>query len=255
MFDDDFMLKGETAKHLYREFAKNAPIYDFHCHLSPKEIYEDKVFGNISQVFLGGDHYKWRAMRYAGVAEKYITGDGDDYEKFKHFARTCSRLIGSPLYYWTNLELKQFFGVTEPLKESNAKQIYDFCNRKITEDSLSPVTCIQNSKVRLICTTDDPADDLHYHKLIAEKNHDFDVLPTFRPDKALSIRKEGFNDYIQQLSLSAGIQIDSYEALLTVLKERMDYFQEHGCKISDHSLESLEYISTSDAEVGIIFNK
>ncbi|MBP1756162.1 MAG: glucuronate isomerase, partial [Firmicutes bacterium] len=158
-------------------------------------------------------------------------------------------------YHWTNLELKQFFGVKEPLKESNAKQIYDFCNRKITEESLSPVTCIQSSKVKLICTTDDPADDLHYHKLIAEKNYDFDVLPTFRPDKALSIRKEGFNEYIQQLSQSAKTRIDSYDDLLVVLKARMDFFQELGCKISDHSLESLEYISTSDDEVRKIFNK
>ncbi len=255
MFDDNFMVKGKTAEQLYHGIAKSAPIYDFHCHLSPKEIYEDKVFGNISQIFLGGDHYKWRAMRYAGVEERYITGDGDDLEKFRLWAKTLQRLAGSPLYHWTNLELRQFFGITEPLKESNAKQIYDLCNQKIKEESISPVHCIRKAGVRLICTTDDPVDDLQYHKLITEKKYEFKVLPTFRPDKALSIQKDGFNDYIEMLSKVSGTSINSYEELITVLRDRIAYFDSHGCRSSDHSLESLGYAPASDVEVGIIFDK
>ena len=255
MFDDNFMLKGRTAEQIYHGIAKNAPIYDFHCHLSPKEIYEDRVFVNISQIFLSGDHYKWRAMRYAGVEEKYITGDGDDFEKFRHWARTLQRLVGSPLYHWTNLELKQFFTITEPLKENNAKKIYDLCNQKIREEALSPVRCILMAGVKLICTTDDPVDDLHYHKLIAEKHYEFKVLPTFRPDKVLSIQKEGFHDYIEHLSKVSGSPITTYEKLIAVLRDRIAYFDRHGCKVSDHSLESLEYIPASEAEVELIFNK
>lgn len=255
MFDENFMLKGKTAEQLYQGIAKNAPIYDFHCHLSPREIYEDKVFGNISQIFLGGDHYKWRAMRYAGVEERYITGDGDDYEKFQRWAKTLQRLVGSPLYHWTNLELKQFFGITEPLKENNARQIYDLCNQKIKEEALSPVYCIRKAGVKLICTTDDPVDDLQYHKRIAEKKQEFMVLPTFRPDKALGIQKDGFPDYMKQLSKVSGTTIESYEDLLTVLRGRIAYFDENGCKLSDHSLESLEYIPTSKTEVESIFHK
>lgn len=257
MLDNNFMLKGKTANILYNDIAKNAPIYDYHCHLSPKEIYEDKVFSNISKIFLEFDHYKWRAMRYAGVPEEYITGTANDFDKFKMWARTCERLIGSPLYHWTNLELRNFFGVTEILKENNAEKIYEHCNKKIAAEALSPVKFITNSKVKLICTTDDPIDNLEYHKLIAEnKALTFKVLPTFRPDKALNILNEGFTDYINALSESSGIKItSSYSTLIEALVSRVEYFNEVSCKLSDHSLESLYYSPTTEAEVAEIFKK
>lgn len=256
MLDKDFMLKGKTSKLLYNEIAKNAPIYDYHCHLSPKEIYEDKVFTNISKIFLQFDHYNWRAMRFAGVPEKFITGDADDLAKFKMWARTCERLIGSPLYHWTNMELKIFFGIDEILKESNAERIYDECNKKIQAEGLSPVRFIQNSNVKLICTTDDPCDNLEYHKLLKEKKDlGFKVLPTFRPDKALNILNDGFVSYLKHLSEVCGIQVDSYTDLLKALKQRIEYFAEIGCRLSDHSLESLVYYPTDEKEVESIFLK
>jgi glucuronate isomerase len=255
MLDNEFMLKGQTAKKLYENVAKNAPIYDYHCHLSPKEIYEDKVFDNISKVFLGFDHYKWRAMRYAGMPERFITGDASDIDKFKMWAKTCERLIGSPLYHWTNMELKSYFGVNEILKESNAEEIYEHCNRRITEEALSPMKFITKSNVKLICTTDDPADNLEYHKLLSEKKLNFQVLPTFRPDKAINISNDGYADYLKKLSESCSMAINSYTDLMEVLKARIAHFSATGCRVSDHSLESLSYLPTSEVEVGIIFNK
>lgn len=256
MLTKDFMLTGKTARFLYNNIAKNAPIYDYHCHLSSKEIYEDKVFSNISKIFLEFDHYKWRAMRYAGVPEKYITGDASDFEKFKMWAKTCERLIGSPLYHWTNLELSKYFDVNEILKESNAEKIYEHCNKKISSEMLSPVKFIQRSNVKLICTTDDPSDDLKYHKLLKTKKElGFKVLPTFRPDKVLNILSEDYLDYINKLSNSSSINsINSYSTLIDVLKERITYFTEIGCKVCDHSLESLSYLPTTEKEVSEIFN-
>lgn len=257
MIDKDFMLTGKTAQVLYNDIAKNAPIYDYHCHLSSKEIYEDKVFSNISKIFLEFDHYKWRAMRYAGIPEKYITGDANDFDKFKMWAKTCERLIGSPLYHWTNLELKNYFDVDEVLKESNAEEIYEHCNKKIALESLSPVKFITNSKVKLICTTDDPIDTLKYHKLLAEKSElDFKVLPTFRPDKSLNILSESYIDYLDTLSKSSSVKItSSYSTLIEALKERISYFDNTNCKLSDHSLESLSYFSTTEEEVATIFKR
>lgn len=256
MLNNDFMLKGKTSKMLYNNVAKDAPIYDYHCHLSPKEIYEDRVFTNISKILLEFDHYKWRAMRFAGVPEKYITGDGEDLDKFKMWAKVCERLIGSPLYHWTNMELKMFFGIDEILKGSNAEAIYNECNEKIQEKNLSPVKLIQNSNVKLICTTDDPTDNLEYHKLLSvKKDLGFKVLPTFRPDKAINILKEGFIDYVSQLSQCCNIEIDSYRGLITVLKQRIEYFHETGCRLSDHSIESLAYYPTNEAEVEVILQK
>jgi glucuronate isomerase len=255
LINNDFMLKGQTSKVLYN-IAKDAPIYDYHCHLSPKEIYEDRVFSNISKIFLGFDHYKWRAMRIAGIPEKYITGDAEDFDKFKTWARVCERLIGSPLYHWTNMELKMFFGIDEILKESNAETIYNKCNKKIQDENLSPVKLIQNSNVKLICTTDDPTDDLEYHKILSTKvNLGFKVLPTFRPDKAINILKEGFIDYMNQLSQCCSIEVDSYSSLITVLKQRIEYFHEVGCRLSDHSIESLAYYPVNKTDVEEIFKK
>ncbi len=256
MLDNQFMLSGKTAELLYNTVAKNAPVYDYHCHLSARDIYEDNVFTDISSLWLGHDHYKWRAMRYAGIPERYITGDGDGLTKFKMWATTCERLIGSPLYLWTNLELKTYFGVDKFLKESNAKKIYNYCNGKIKDNELSPVKMITNSNVKLICTTDDPIDSLEYHMLIEmKKEYNFKVLPTFRPDKALNILNETFTDYITKLAQCNKNTIKSYEEMINVLKARIHFFSKVGCLLADHSLESLVYFPTNAEEVEKIFSK
>lgn len=253
---DTFMLRGNTAKELYDSYAKDAPIYDYHCHLSAKEIYEDEVFENIASVWLKFDHYKWRAMRYAGISEKYVTGNADAADKFRAFARTLERLVGCPLYHWANMELQTYFGIKELLKESNADIIYKTCNEKIQKDSLSPVTMIKASGVKLICTTDDPADSLEYHKMLrAKPDLDFKVLPTFRPDKALNIRNLDFTVYVGRLSEVSKIPVKTYEDFLRVLKERLRFFQEAGCILSDHSLETLVYEPTSEEETAELFKK
>jgi glucuronate isomerase len=250
------MLNGKMSRLLYDRYAKNAPIYDFHCHLSAKDIYEDKEFENISSLWLGYDHYKWRAMRYAGVPETNITGNEDGLAKFKMWAKTCERLIGSPLYHWTSMELKEYFDVDEYLKESNAEKIYDFCNNKIKSSKLSPTKMIENSNVKLICTTDDPIDTLEYHRLLnTERKNNFKVLPTFRPDKALNILNNNFLDYIDKLSESSKLKINKYEDMIDALRNRIQYFKQVGCLLADHSLESMLYLNTDFAEVEKIFYK
>lgn len=256
MLNDNFILSGNTAKYLYQQFAKNAPIYDYHCHLSAKEIYEDDAFTDITSIWLGYDHYKWRVMRFAGIPEKYITGNEDGLSKFKMWAKTCERLIGSPLYHWANMELKTYFGIDEILKESNAEKIYTLCNKKIKEEKLSPTKMVIDSNVKLICTTDDPADSLEYHMLLKiKKDNGFAVLPTFRPDNALKILNGGFIEYIRRLGESAKVIIETYEDLLDALKKRIEYFSQVGCVLSDHSLESLSYIPTDLNEVKRIFSR
>ncbi|HHV12615.1 MAG TPA: glucuronate isomerase [Clostridiales bacterium] len=254
MFGGNFLLKGRTAEALYHNVAKCAPIYDYHCHLSAKDIYEDLVFQDISALWLKYDHYKWRAMRYAGVPEELITGKGSSLEKFTAWAKTCERLIGSPLYHWANMELQTYFGVESILKERNAEEIYHFCNARIKKEALSPVKMIQSSKVKLICTTDDPLDDLAFHKLLrTERSLDFMVRPTFRPDKALNIGKEEFLDYVGTLGTVTGQSIHSYSDFMKGLRDRIEYFGTNGCLLSDHSLESLSYSPTSEEEVSDIF--
>lgn len=254
MLNQQFMLTGRTAKQLYERFAKDAPIYDFHCHLSAKDIYEDSVFSDISALWLGHDHYKWRAMRYAGIDEEYITGNMNGLSKFKAWAGTCEKLIGNPLYHWANMELNTYFGVKEILKERNAEEIYEECNRKIAQDELSPLKMIRSSKVKLICTTDDPVDNLEYHKRLKEKQTlDFKVLPTFRPDKSFQIHKEEYLNYIAQLGAVSNSGINTYQDLIDALKEKVEYFAEAGCLMADHSLESLIYLPATFQEAEAIF--
>lgn len=233
------MLKSETARYLYETIAKDAPIYDYHCHLSAKEIYEDQTFEDISNLWLAHDHYKWRAMRYAGVEESAVTGNKSAEEKFIAWAETAEKLIGSPLYHWSNLELHNYFGITETLNSENAKEIFNKCNAKIINEKLSPVKMITQSNVKLICTTDDPIDDLRYHKLLSEKSNNFQVLPTFRPDKAMDIHKVDYTTYIAKLEESSNRSIKTYTDLLETLKEKIQFFSQNGCLMSDHSLESL----------------
>ncbi len=254
--NEDFLLNNETAKRLYHEVASKMFICDYHCHLSPKEIYENKRFKNITEAWLGGDHYKWRAMRSNGIEEKYITGDSEDYDKFIAWAKTLPKAIGNPLYHWTHLELQRYFGITEILSEKTAKLIWEKANKLINSDDFSAKNLIKKSNVKIICTTDDPVDNLEYHIKLKEDN-DFDVkvLPTFRPDKAVEISKDDFSSWIKKLEIISGIEINEYSTLKEILKSRINFFHKVGCRISDHGLIDVPYIEGSEEEVNEIFLK
>lgn len=253
--DEDFLLETETAKKLFK-IASKEPIFDYHCHLSPKEIYENKQFDNIAEIWLGGDHYKWRAMRSYGIDEKYITGDSTWYEKFEAYAETLEYCIGNPLYHWTHLELQRFFGIDTPLSKKTAKEIWDKANAKIKAEGFTPRELIKNSNVIALCTTDDPADSLEYHKLLAEdKSFDVKVIPAFRPDKALNIEANGFAAYIKRLADAAGKEINSFDDLKTVLSERIEFFASMGCVASDHAFVYVPYREATESEVEAIFKK
>jgi glucuronate isomerase len=251
--DKDFMLNSETAKKLYHEHAAKMPIIDYHCHLNPKEIYENKPFENLAKVWLGGDHYKWRLMRANGVDEAYITGDKPDYEKFLKWAEVVPYLVGSPLYHWTHLELQRFFSIQTLLNKDTAKSIYEEANKQLIH--LTPKKFIEMSHVKIVCTTDDPTDDLHYHQLLKNENNSFKVLPAFRPDKAINIELSWFNDWVNKLSSVVGYRIDDLDSLEKALEERMDYFTENGCSLSDHGLDSIFYVESSKEEIESIFKK
>ena len=247
--DKDFLLSTDTAKHLYHDFAALMPVIDYHSHLDPKEIYEDRRFENITQVWLGGDHYKWRLMRSAGVDERFITGDATDREKFQKWAETLSLAIGNPLYHWSHLELKNYFGYEGVLNGDTAEEVWKLCNEKLR--AMSARKLIEESNVKALCTTDDPADSLEWHKKIAEdKSFGVQVLPSFRPDRAVGIEKE---DYVNYLAKLGGIS--SYAELVSVLKERLAFFVSLGCRVSDHGLEAVPFAPATDAEVEAIFQK
>ena len=240
--DDDFLLTTNTAKRLYHEVAALEPIFDYHCHLSPREIAEDKRFSNLAEMWLGGDHYKWRAMRAAGIEERNITGVGDPYDKFLAWARTMGDLVGNPLYHWTHLELRRYFGITETLDESTAPKIWEKANALLSTDALSVYGIFKKFKVHAVGTTDDPIDDLSWHKKIAaEGMTDTKVLPSFRPDKAIHLEKEGFSAYVGKLGTAAGVRIEKFDDLLEALRRRVDYFDATGCRASDHALEYPPY--------------
>ncbi len=241
--NESFMLKTETAKKLY-DMVKDLPIIDYHCHLSPKMIAENYKFKNAFDLFLGGDHYKWRQMRTGGVDEKYITGDADDYEKFRAFASTMPYLIGNPLYHWTHLELKRYFDIDEPLSEKSCDAIWQKVNECLAKDEFSAQNLILRSNVEVICTTDDPADTLEYHKALT--SFPTKILPTFRPDKAVEIGKETFIPYIESIG------VKSYKELEKWIKDRIAYFNAHGCRLSDHGLE---YVPFSVGDASAAFDK
>lgn len=254
--DENFLLHNETAVRLYHEHAKNMPIIDYHCHLNPSEIAENKKYRNITEVWLGGDHYKWRAMRINGVEEKYITGDADDRDKFFKWAETMQHSIGNPLYHWTHLELKRFFGIDQLLSPETADDIWNKCNDLLKQDGFSARELIRRSNVKALCTTDDPADTLEYHDMInKDASFDVKVLPAFRPDKGINIDKAGFTEWIAKLEKASGTSIKNYSDLKGAMLGRLDYFHENGCRISDHALEPPVYIDCSEAEVSAIFEK
>lgn len=240
--DEDFLLQSETAKTLYHDYAAHMPIIDYHCHLSPQEIAEDITYENITQVWLYGDHYKWRAMRSFGIDESYITGDQSDKDKFLAFAKMLEFAIGNPLYHWCHLELQRYFDIDELLCEASAESIWKEANKVITSGDFSARKLIKKSKVKMIATTDDPVDDLTYHKAIAEdKSFDTLVLPTFRPDKSVNLERITYIPWIKQLEEVSGGTITTIDTLLTVLSKRIDYFHEVGCRLSDHGMDTVDY--------------
>lgn len=254
--DKDFLLQTETAQMLFHKYAKNTPILDYHCHINPKEIAEDRKFDNITQVWLGGDHYKWRQMRSNGVDEKYITGDASDREKFQKWAETLEKAIGNPLYHWSHLELQRYFGYMGALNGETAEEVWNICNAKLQEDSMTVRNLIKQSGVTLICTTDDPVDSLEWHEKIAKDDtFDVQVLPAWRPDKAMNIEKPEYLDYLKNLSEVSGVEIQSFAQLKEALKIRLDYFNERGCKVSDHALEYVMYVPATDEELEGIFKR
>ncbi len=254
--DEDFILNNEIAVKLYHQFAKDMPIIDYHCHLNPKEIAENKSYRNITEIWLGGDHYKWKAMRSNGVEEKYITGDAEDKEKFLKWAQTVPSTIGNPLYHWTHLELKRYFGIDTLLSPETAEEIWEKCNTLLQKSEFTSRSLINRSNVKVICTTDDPVDSLAYHKSIAEdETIDVKVLPTLRPDKGINIDKEGFADWINKLALAVGDQISNFGDLLKALGARVKFFDEQGCRVSDHALDPVVFEEGTEAEVNEIFIK
>lgn len=232
---DDFMLYNKTGRELFYDYANDMPIIDYHCHLVPEMIANDYKFSDTYDLFLGTDHYKWRQMRSFGIDEEMITGNGDRYEKWLGFASVMPYLIGNPLYHWTALELKRYFDIDEPLNEKSAKRIWDICNEKLKSDEFSAKALISKSNVEVICTTDDPADDLRYHKQLKKDGFKTKVIPTFRPDKAVNIDKQWFDEYIESN------EIASYDELIKWLKEKIAFFHENGCRLSDHALDYVPF--------------
>ncbi len=250
----DFLLTCPAAEKLFYEYAEKMPIFDFHCHLSPKEIYEDKQYRSLTEVWLGGDHYKWRLMREGGIEEHLVTGDAPDFDKFMAYARLMPDMIGNPIYAWTHLELRRFFGINDILSEQTAEKIYAEAGEKLK--NLTARRLIENSNVRALCTTDDPVDTLEYHLLIADDpSFSVEVRPSYRPDKALKIEKEDFLPWLNKLGSAVGYRIDTFTALKRALLERACYFDTVGCVCSDHGLDTVEYEPSSEAECEEIFAK
>lgn len=245
---EDFLLNNETAKRLYHEHAAGQPIYDYHCHLNPAEIAHDRQFDNIGQIWLEGDHYKWRGLRSAGIEERFITGDASDYEKYLAWAKTVPMTLGNPLYHWTHLELRRPFGITGKLfGPDTAESIWHECNEKLATAEFSARGIMRQMNVKMVGTTDDPIDSLEHHAALEkDDSFDIDVKPSWRPDKAFKIALPGFNDYLAKLSEVADIEIRTFDQLLTALEKRLDYFAAHGCVAADHGIEDLRFEAIPD---------
>lgn len=253
--DDDFLLTTPTARRLY-QVARSMPILDYHCHLDPKEIAQDRRFENITQVWLGGDHYKWRLMRANGVDEAYITGDAPDREKFQKWAETLELAIGNPLYHWSHLELRRYFGYEGVLNEDTAQEVWELCNQKLQEPGMSARNLIANSGVTLVCTTDDPADSLEWHQQLAQdSSFPVKVLPAWRPDAAMGLERPEYLDYLQRLGQAAGVEIRTYGDLKKALLSRMAFFDKMGCRASDHALTVAVCQPASEEELERVFQK
>ncbi|MBS1932934.1 MAG: glucuronate isomerase [Bacteroidetes bacterium] len=254
--DEHFLLGTETAKYLFHEFAGHLPVIDYHCHLPPDQIAADINFQNLTQAWLYGDHYKWRAMRANGVDESYCTGMKNDFEKFEKWAETVPYTLRNPLFHWTHLELQRYFDIHEIINPQNAKRIYDECSEKLRSPEYSVKNLLRKMKVQVVCTTDDPADTLSYHQKIKQDQFEIKILPTFRPDKAMSVDDaNGFNQYINKIEAVSNISISNYNDYLLALKQRHDFFSANGCVVSDHGLEHLYAEEYTDGEIKSIFQK
>ena len=265
--DKDFLLETETAKHLFHDYAERQPLIDYHCHISPREIYEDRRFNNLAEVWLGGrnpdgsyfgDHYKWRVMRSNGVPEEYVTGGKPAFERFEKFVEALQLAIGNPMYHWCNLELRQFFGYDKPLTPENAKEAWEFCNDKLQNDpDLTVRGIIKKANVAMIGTTDDPIDSLEWHvKIAADPSIEVKVCPSFRPDKAINISKPGFAEYIGKLARSVGKgSLNTVGDVCDALVERLEFFAKLGCRASDHGLDYIPYRPAGASEVNAAFAK
>ncbi len=250
---DDFLLQTETARRLYHEHAAAQPIIDYHCHLPPDQIAQNRQFENITQIWLYGDHYKWRAMRANGMNERFITGAASDWEKFEKWAETVPYTVRNPLYHWTHLELRRYFGITELLNKDSARRIYDQCNALLQTPEYAVQGLLRKMNVRVVCTTDDPADSLEYHQQIAGQDLSTLVLPTFRADKAMTPEAADYRAYLDRLGAAAGVGIQTYTDLQAALRQRHDFFAAQGCRLSDHGLEQLYAADYTDEEIAAIF--
>ena len=254
--NENFMLSNETARRLFHGEAENLPIIDYHCHIDAADIANDKRYENITELWLGADHYKWRAMRSCGISERLITGDASDYDKFEAYCSAMPSLIGNPLYHWAHIELQRYFGIYKTLSPETCDEIWEKCNAKIKKGGFSPRELIEKSGVVCVCTTDDPADTLECHKLLAkDKSFSCRVLPAFRPEKALGIELPSFPEWLSRMEKTAGVKIDSYKTLKEVLKERIRYFDSVGCLACDHSFSYIPYEKCGEDELEEIFRK
>ncbi|WP_210465732.1 glucuronate isomerase [Rufibacter roseolus] len=253
--DDNFLLQTKTAQTLYHEHAKHMPIIDYHCHLNPADIANDRKFRNLTQIWLEGDHYKWRAMRTNGVPERFCTGHADDFEKFEQWAKTVPLTMRNPLYHWTHMELKRPFGIQKILKPESAREIYDTATEMLQSDEFSVRGILKKMNLVTICTTDDPIDSLEHHQKIAADDFGIKVLPTFRPDKAMAIEDSGYLAYLEKLEAASGVSISNYQSLLDALKQRHDFFHAQGGRLSDHGLETMYAEEYTDQEIAAIFEK
>ncbi|MDA8644690.1 glucuronate isomerase [Flavobacteriaceae bacterium] len=251
----NFLLETKSSIRLYHEYAKELPIIDYHNHLSPKAIAQNTVFNSITQLWLEGDHYKWRALRTLGIDEKYITGTASDQEKFVQYASAVPYMIRNPLYHWTHLELERYFGISALLTESNAIEVFQETNTLTTSKDFSTQSLLKKMKVESLCTTDDPLDTLEHHKTFADNTITMQMLPTFRPDKSILIHASGFNEYVHLLELKTEIPIKSFDDLCEALQERIDHFHTLGCRLSDHGLEYIPFREATQSEIDRIFAK
>jgi len=254
--DEDFLLQSDIAKELYHNHAAKMPIFDYHCHISPKEIADDKRFDNMTQIWLNGDHYKWRAMRANGVDERYCTGDAPDWEKFEKWAETVPYTLRNPLYHWTHLELRNPFGIKDILNKQSALSIWDRCNEQLNSEGFSCRGIIEKANVHTICTTDDPIDTLEYHRSIKASGFKVNVLPAWRPDAAMMVDTPAtFNSYVNKLEKAANCNISDFAGLISALDKRHQFFHDNGCRLSDHGLDTIYAADYSEKEISAIFSK
>ncbi|WP_194765986.1 glucuronate isomerase [Tamlana sp. I1] len=252
---DNFLLENKYAEELYHNYSKNQPIIDYHNHLPPQQIAEDKTFDNITNVWINGDHYKWRAMRTLGINEKFITGDGSDKDKFLNWAKTVPYTMRNPLYHWTHLELARYFDINDLLSEKTAEKVWEQTQAKLNSDGYSCRGLLKKANAELVCTTEDPIDTLEHHQKLAKENFGVKVSTAFRPDKAILISNEGYNDYIVELGKAANVAINTFTDLCDALRKRIQFFHDNGCRLCDHGLDQIYYESYTEAEVNSTLQK